>query len=283
MMTFSQARRQRLRARALHSRESLDILWDRLCDDVCERLAVVNRRFARILCLGSGAGRLAAHLQPDLLVAADLVSREPGLSVVCSEELLPFADASFDLAISLFGLQTIDDLPGSLIQIRRVLKPDGLFMAAIPGGNSLQELRESLLRAEAEATGAVAQRVGPMLDLQQAAALLQRAGFAMPVADLDALTLSYTDPVTLLADIRTLGESNPIRHARPLRRDSLAAALLDYQTRHAGPDGRIPATLEFVHLAGWAPGPDQPQPKARGSATVSMADALRNPRQITNK
>lgn len=274
MMTFSPARRQRLRARAATTRTDFAALWDRLCEDLAERLAVINRRFPRILCLGGQAEALATRLQPDLLVAADLVASDSGIVVVCSEDILPFADGAFDLVVSLFGLQTVDDLPGALVQARRVLTPDGLFMATIPGGTSLWELKDSLLRAEVTLTGAAAQRVGPMLDLQSAAGLLQRAGFAMPVADLETLTLAYTDPSALFADLRRLGESSPIQGARPLRRDVLAAALGDYGTRHAGQEGRIPATLDLVHLMGWSPGPDQPQPKARGSARASLADAL---------
>ncbi|TXG83506.1 MAG: methyltransferase domain-containing protein [Sphingomonadales bacterium] len=283
MMTFSPARRQRLRVRAARTRADFDILWERLCDDLAERLAVINRRFPRILCLGGSAARLARALQPDLLVAADLAVPDAGVAMVCAEDLLPFTDGAFDLVVSLFGLQTVDDLPGTLVQVRRVLAPDGLFMAALPGGASLWELKECLLRAELEQTAAAAQRVGPTIDLQQAAGLLQRAGFAMPVADLETVAVSYADPLALLSDIRRLGESNPILRARPLRRDVLATALQDYRARHAGPDGRIPVTLEVIHLMGWAPGPDQPQPKARGSARISLAEALHTLRRTSGK
>lgn len=276
MVTFSTARRQRLRARAATTRADFDILWDRLHEDLRERLAVINRRFPRILCLGAQGKALAAHLKPDLLVAADLVSPRVAGGVVCTEDLLPFADGVFDLVISLFGLHSVDDLPGALVQVRRVLAPDGLFMATIPGNDSLKELKDCLLRAESVLTGSAAQRVGPMLDLHAAAGLMQRAGFAMPVADLEPISVSYADPLTLLSDIRGLGESNPILRARPLRRDVLAAALRDYGARYAGADGRICVTVDFLHIMGWSPGPGQPQPKARGSARASLAEALKN-------
>jgi SAM-dependent methyltransferase len=195
---------------------------------------------------------------------------------VADEEALPFADASFDLIVSALSLHWVNDLPGALIQIRRILKPDGMFIGAVLGGRTLTELRQSLLSAEEEIRGGASNRISPYLDVIDGAGLLQRAGFAMPVADNDARTVRYAHPLRLLAELRGMGETAAFadRSAPPLTRAILMRAMEIYVERFSDADGRVRATFEFVTLSGWAPSPDQPKAKRPGSATVRLADAL---------
>ncbi|HZD24669.1 MAG TPA: methyltransferase domain-containing protein, partial [Alphaproteobacteria bacterium] len=192
------------------------------------------------------------------------------------EEALPFQPGSFDLVLSALSLHWVNDLPGALLQIRGALKPDGLFLAAMLGGDTLMELREALLLAEMELTGGASPRISPMADLREAGALLQRAGFALPVADSDRLTLTYAEPFSLLRELRGLGEASA-GGSRPrgfARRALFEAAARIYHERHAGPDGRIPATFEVLYLIGWAPHESQQRPLRPGSAAQRLADAL---------
>ncbi|MDA0705012.1 MAG: methyltransferase domain-containing protein, partial [Proteobacteria bacterium] len=198
------------------------------------------------------------------------------LAALAEEEAIPFAEGVFDLVISSFALHWVNDLPGTLLQARRCLKPDGLFLAALPGGDSLIELRAALLEAEAMISGGASPRVSPFVDLRDAAALLQRAGFALPVGDVDTITVSYSDPLALMRDLRGMGETNAMA-TRPrgfLRRDLLLEAARIYQTRHGGPDGRVPATFQIVFLTGWAPDASQPRALRPGSAQARLAEAL---------
>jgi SAM-dependent methyltransferase len=191
--------------------------------------------------------------------------------------MLPFRDGSLDLVVSALALQFVNDLPGTLIQIRRALKPDGLFLAAMIGGDSLTELRSAFAEAEAEVEGGVSPRVAPFADLRDLGALLQRAGFALPVTDVDRVTVRYASPLALMHDLRRMGAGNALierRHA-PLRRATLDRALDIYAARFADADGRIRATFEIVWLSGWAPHESQQQPLAPGSAKTRLADALR--------
>ena len=199
------------------------------------------------------------------------------LAVVADEEALPFRDASLDLVVSALALQFVNDLPGTLIQIRRALKPDGLFLAAMIGGDSLAELREAFAAAEAEVEGGVSPRVAPFADLRDLGALLQRAGFALPVTDVDRLTVRYASPLALMHDLRRMGAGNALTERRrtPLRRATLRRMLEIYAERFADPDGRIRATFEIVWLSGWAPHESQQQPLEPGSAKTRLADALR--------
>lgn len=246
------------------------------------RLSAINRRFERVLDLGAHDGVLARTLKTDPgtadrvgeIVSADL-SHAFGHQVA-DEEALPFGEQSFDLVVSALSLHWVNDMPGALIQIRRVLKPDGLFIATVLGGRTLVELRQSLLAAEEEIRGGAANRVSPMLDVIDAAGLLQRTQFAMPVADNDAHTVRYAHPLKLLADLRGMGETAAFadRSAPKLTRGILMRAMEIYAQRFSDLDGRVRATFEFVTLSGWSPGPDQPKPKRPGSATVRLADAL---------
>ena len=200
------------------------------------------------------------------------------LAVVADEEALPFRDASLDLVVSALALQFVNDLPGTLIQIRRALKPDGLFLAAMIGGESLAELRAAFAEAEAEIEGGVSPRVAPFADLRDLGALLQRAGFALPVTDVDRVTVRYASPMALMHDLRRMGAGNALTERRrtPLRRATLRRMLEIYAERFADADGRIRATFEIVWLSGWAPHESQQQPLAPGSAKTRLADALEN-------
>ena len=196
--------------------------------------------------------------------------------VVADEEALPFRDASLDLVVSALALQFVNDLPGTLVQIRRALKPDGLFLAALVGGETLTELRQAFAAAESEVEGGVSPRVAPFADVRDLGALLQRAGFALPVTDIDRLTVRYDSPFALMHDLRRMGATNALieRRRTPLRRATLLRMAEIYAERFADPDGRVRATFEIVWLSGWAPHPSQQQPLKPGSAQARLADAL---------
>jgi SAM-dependent methyltransferase len=272
-------RRRRRRARSLGP---ATFLIDRVAEDLADRLATVLRRFALALDLGTPTAALRRVLAPrvDILIAADSDPRalreEAGLKVVADEEALPFADASLDLVVSALALQWVDDLPGALVQVRRALKPDGLFLAALVGGDSLAELRASFAAAEAEIDGGVSPRVAPFLDAREAGALLQRAGFALPVADVDRVAVRYASPFDLMGDLRRMGATNALAERRrtPLRRATLLRMAEHYAARFSDADGRVRASFDIVWLSGWAPHASQPQPLKPGSARARLADAL---------
>lgn len=267
------------RERRLATAEFPDFLQEEIAERLVDRLADIRRRFADILELGAGRGSLSRRLSRldgvRSLVRTDLARAAapgPGPFVQADEERVPFAPRSFDAVLSTGGLHLVNDLPGALIQIREVLRPDGLFLAALAGGETLRELREALLLAELELRGGAVPRVAPTVDLADAAALLQRAGFALPVADLDRITVRYRDPLRLLDDLRRMGESGAPRLAggAPLRRDVLIRALALYRERFGDAEGRVPATFDVLWLVGWRPHPSQPRPKPRGSGTVDL-------------
>jgi NADH dehydrogenase [ubiquinone] 1 alpha subcomplex assembly factor 5 len=197
--------------------------------------------------------------------------------VVADEEFLPFASGGFDLILAAAGLHWVNDLPGALVQLRQALVADGFFLAALPGGDSLFELRRALMEAETALQGGVSPRISPMVGVRDAGSLLQRAGFALPVVDTDRLTVSYPDPMRLLADLRGAGETNSVRARRrtPATRALLMEACRLYREHFEEEDGRVPATVEIIYMTGWSP--DQSQPKALrpGSAATRLADALK--------
>ena len=272
-------RRRRRRARALGP---ATFLIDRVADDLADRLASVLRRFAVAVDLGTPTGAVRRALAPrvDTLIAVDAdplaLRDEAGLKVAADAEALPFADAALDLVVSALALQSIDDLPGALVQIRRALKPDGLFLAALLGGDTLTELRASFAAAEAEIEGGVSPRVAPFFDAREAGALLQRAGFALPVADVDRIMVRYATPFDLMHDLRRMGATNALVERRrvPLRRATLLRMAEIYAARFADADGRVRASFDVVWLSGWAPHASQPQPLKPGSARTRLADAL---------
>jgi len=279
-------RARRRRAAALGP---ANFLIERVADDLGERLATVLRRFDLAVDLGSPGDAvrrvLAASGNVGTIIAADALAQLPDgssgaaavpLMVAADEEALPFRDGSLDLVVSALALQFVNDLPGTLVQIRRVLRPDGLFIAALAGGDTLTELRQSFAAAEAEIEDGVSPRVAPFADLRDLGALLQRAGFALPVTDVDRLTVRYASPLALMHDLRRMGAANALseRSRRPLRRATLARLLEIYGERFADSDGRIRATFDIVWLSGWAPHESQQRPLKPGSARTRLADAL---------
>jgi SAM-dependent methyltransferase len=264
-----------------------DFLHRRAASDLVERLEAIMRDFPVAVELSSRGGAFAralaespARARVGLLVETDLsaamLGGRPGPQVALDEEALPFAEASLDLIVSTLGLHWTNDVVGALVQARLALKPDGLFMAAFLGGATLTELRQSLMAAEAEILGGAGSRVSPFADASDAASLLQRAGFALPVADLDRVSVSYEHPLRLLADLRQMGETSVLaeRHPKPLSRRLLARAAELYAERFGDAQGRVPASFEIITLTGWAPHQSQQQPLKPGSAKMRLADAL---------
>jgi len=260
-------------------------LMDRAAEDFVDRLAAVLRRFDRAADLGTPTDTVRAALAGNgaistmIAVGPDVdgdAAEEGALRVVADVEALPFADGTLDLVVSAFALETANDLPGVLIQIRRALKPDGLFIAAMLGGDTLTELRESFAVAESELTGGMSPRVAPFADVRDMGALLQRAGFALPVADVDRVVVRYPSPLALMADLRRMGAANPLVERRrvPLRRQVLVRMMEFYADRFADPDGRVCASFDIIWLSGWAPHQSQQQPLRPGSAQARLADAL---------
>jgi SAM-dependent methyltransferase len=271
------------RRRALALRPATFLL-DRVADDLADRLGVVLRQFALALDLGTPGDALRTALarigSVGTVIAADALPPAAGAAprcfVVADEEALPFADAAFDLVVSALALQFVNDLPGTLAQIRRALKPDGLFLAALVGGETLTELRQSFAAAESEIEGGASPRVAPFADVRDLGALLQRAGFALPVVDADRTTVRYDSAFALMHDLRRMGATNMLRDRarRPLRRTTVMRMAEIYGARFADSGGRIRATFDILWLSGWAPHPSQQQPLRPGSAQARLADAL---------
>ncbi len=281
---FDRALLARRRDRKAGSASSHDFLLERVADDMAERLALIKRRFPLAVNIGAHHGlvsdRIRAIAGIERIVNVDhaprLLERCQGLRVVADEEALPFAAASLDLVVSGLSLHLVNDLPGALVQIRRALKPDGLLLAALLGGETLKELRQAWLAAEAEVTGGASPRVAPFADVRDLGALLQRAGFALPVVDSEIVTVTYASPLALMREVKGMGASNMLvaRHRRPVTRGLLARAAEIYAERFAQADGRVPATFEILTLTAWAPDESQPKPLRPGSAQARLADAL---------
>jgi NADH dehydrogenase [ubiquinone] 1 alpha subcomplex assembly factor 5 len=261
-----------------------DFLFAEVGRRLLDRLDDVGRGFGRVLDLGARSGALSRALaerpETELVVAAEpshaFLARGEGLRLAADPELLPLREKSFDLVVSNLVLHWAGDLPGALVQLRRALVPDGFFLAAMLGGRTLAELREVLIEAELAEEGGASPRVSPMADLADAAHLLQRARFAMPVADGESLSVSYPDALSLMRELRALGETNALlgRRRAPLNRRTLARAAALYAERFGDLEGRISATFEVFFLAGWAPHPGQPQPLKPGSGQRRLAEAL---------
>ena len=261
-----------------------DFLFREIGERLTERLEDVKREFPAALDLGCHAGGLAETLgarggvrhlvQCDSSIA--MARRAGRLALAAEADFLPFATGAFDLVLSNLALHWINDLPGALLQIRQSLRPDGLFLAAILGGDTLWELREALMTAELEEEGGASARISPFASLADAGALLQRAGFALPVADADRIQVTYPDALALMRDLRAMGETNAARLRRDgfTRRGTILRAAQIYGERFADDDGRIPATFQVFYLTGWAPHESQPRPRPRGSAKARLADAL---------
>lgn len=270
-----------------------DFLHRAVAEEVAERLSEIRRDFRRVALVGTGAGTVAEALaapgrsfvQLDLSPAmAEAARRRAGsraeVRVLTGRErdteTLGLPEGAFDLAVSTLLLHAANDPVGQLVQMRRALRPDGLMIAALFGGRTLHELRASLAEAEVAIEGGLSSRVAPMGEVRDLGGLLQRAGFAMPVADVQPFEVTYATPLHLMRELRAMGETN-VMHGRrrtPLRRATLLEACRLYAENFPAPGGRVRATFEVVFLTGWAPGPGQPKPARPGSATVRLADAL---------
>lgn len=273
-----------LRARREHYAEGIPMfLHDRVAEDMVERMSMIKRDFHNVLvtsALPFLLEKLATELSDVTITSMDTSPRRfrgcEGPVVVGDEEALPFAGEQLDCILSLLSLQFANDLPGALVQARRALKPDGLMLAALLGGQSLHELRASFLQADSELSAGVAPRVAPYTDVRDAGGLLQRAGFALPVADSDTLIVRYDTMLDLIADLRSMGWANALV-GRPkgfLRRDVLMRAGELYAQNYSDGDGRVRATFQILWLTGWAPHESQQKPLKPGSAKTRLADAL---------
>ncbi len=274
------------RSRAATNFARHDFLVREVGDRLVDRLADISRTFTCALDLGCHGLSLFDGTAPALADAsivrtdasAAMLNRlhAGGLRVVADEAMPPFADGAFDLIVSNMALHWVNDLPGALIQLRRMLRPDGLLLAALAGGATLHELRACLVAAEAETRGGARMRVSPFADLRDLGGLMQRAGFALPVVDSEEITVTYADPIALMRDLRGMGQTNAMaaRPRTPLTRATVQRAAELYAQEFAQPDGTIPATFEVMFLHGWAPAPSQQQPLRPGSARTRLADAL---------
>lgn len=277
---FDRALRRQRRDRAARAGGDALYLHHRAADEVLARLDHVTRDFREALDLGCGDSYLGGHLRARGL---DVVSADAGRvfaaaarGVQCDEDRLPFGDAAFDLIVSVGTLDTVNDLPGALHLVRRALRPDGLFLAAFAGAGSLPRLRAAMRAAdEAEGWGAAA-RLHPQIDVRAAGDLLGRAGFALPVADLDGVTVRFSSLPALVRDLRGMAATNILaeRPTRAFGKLGLVAAMAQFAA-DADPDGKIAERFEIIHLSGWAPAPGQPRPARRGSGTTSLAAALK--------
>jgi SAM-dependent methyltransferase len=248
-----------------------NVLTRTIAEELVERLGFVNRRFDSVLLIAAEPEHIASRLREAGQVT-DVVSRLPSAG-----DDLHLPTEQFDAVLSVLDLQGFNDVPGALIQMRQALKPDGLFLACLFAGDTLSELRQSWLAAEALVTGGVSPRVAPMIDMRELGGLLQRAGLALPVADLDRTIVRYADAIALIHEIHALGYSNPLtdRSRKPVTRTLLGAAVNAYHSNFADADGRVRATIEVAWATGWSPHESQQQPLKPGSAKARLADALR--------
>lgn len=272
----------RTRQRRARTAGAATFLVDHVAAELAERLAAVLRSFGVAVDLGTPTDALRRALAEAKITT--LIAAEPAAAtlddafprVAADEEALPFADASLDLVVSALALQWVNDLPGTLVQIRRALKPDGLLLVAMLGGDTLTELREAFASAESEIEGGLSPRVAPFADLRELGGLLQRAGFALPVVDSDKLTVRYDSVFVLMRDLRAMGATNVLTERRrtPLKRATVMRMAQIYAERFSDPDGRLRATFEIAWLSGWSPHASQQKPLKPGSAAQRLADAL---------
>ncbi|MCI5049829.1 MAG: methyltransferase domain-containing protein [Rickettsiales bacterium] len=281
---FNRRLLRKQRNRAAGSIASADFLMKEVAERLADRLDDMAREFPIAIDLGAHHGVLQTALKDrgkiHHLIQTDLsdrmIAQAVGERVVCDEEWLPFKDQSVDLVISGLSLQWVNDLPGTLIQIRRILKPDGLFLCILPGALTLHELRESLAHAEMALRGGISPRVAPMLEVRDAGALLQRAGFALPVVDSDMLQIRYPNALRLWHELRAMGAGNCLadRDNKIPPRDLFANAAAHYAEHHLDDEGHIIASVELLTLTAWSPHASQQQPAKRGSGQVSLGEVL---------
>ena len=274
----------RTRLKRALKKGAADFLLERVADDFELRLQALARSFDTVADIGT----LGSHAALKLLASrrfkqiirqaplTEMLGTGAWQKILGDTSLVPFAPQSLDAVVSLLAFQWVDDLPGLLIQIKRALKADGLFMACLLGGQTLHELRDSFARAEIECEGGLSPRVSPFVDLRDIGALMQRAGFALPVVDTETITVRYQTPLALFADLRAMGGTNVLieRRKMPLRRKTLLRALEIYAENYSDADGRIRATFECLWVSGWTPHESQQKPLEPGSAKTRLADAL---------
>jgi len=284
LLVFDRSALRVRRERAARQWEARSFLKREIASRLIERLDDVRRTFPLALDLGCHGDEIAAALGGrktiECLVRADLglgfARRAGGPAVVADEEALPFAAQRFDLVVSAMSLHWVNDLPGALIQVARILRPDGLFMGAMLGGATLWQLRQALGAAESEIEDGLSPRVSPFADLRDAAGLLQRAGFALPVADSETIDVEYANALELMRELSAMGESNLVVERRRglARRATLLRAAEIYRERFTQTSGRVAASFEVLFLHGWAPHESQPKPIKPGSARHRLAEAL---------
>ena len=270
---FDQALRRIRKQRAAHRAHEAAFLHEAATTEIADRLRAINRDFQAFLC--HGAPELSQHVATHAM-ATDVAPGSPHTRAVFEESAIPIAPGTLDAFASILTLHALNDLPGALLQIRQALKPDGFFIAALFGSRTLVELRQAFMQAESEILAGASPRIAPLPDVREAGALLQRAGFALPVADTDEFTVHYTHPLKLFQDLRTMGETNILhdRHRRFLRRDVLMRTFELCARHHADDQGRIKASFEIIYLSGWAPHDSQQKPLRPGSARMPLAAAL---------
>lgn len=283
-LLFDRALVRKRRDRAAGAYVNYDFLCVEMAQMLEDSLSFVARQFTRALLIGCGhadfgtrlveSGKVHELVQAD--ISAAMLARHAGARVACDEEALPFALGSFDAVLCLGTLHWVNDVPGMLAQIHHVLQPDGLLMAVFPGGDSLHELKHSMTQGSIAREGGLSPRFSPMIDVRDAGALLQRAGFALPVADSTQVQVSYPDALALLRDLRGMGEANALieRPRAPLKRGTLAAWLEYYHFHYADAEQRLPATFDLITMTGWKPHASQQQPARRGSGQVSLNTVL---------
>jgi len=289
MQVFDRALVRQRRDRAAATLHNADFLLRESAHRLTDRLFDVTRDFPMALDLGCHGGQIGAglgqHKKIGTLVQADVSPHMAAKArtttshptIAADEEFLPFAENALDLVISNLSLHWVNDLPGALAQIRRAIKPDGLLLATLFGGETLRELRTALLEAEMETSGGVAPRISPFTDVRDAGNLLTRAGFALPVVDADIITVTYGDMFKLMADLRAMGETNTVQERRkvPTRRETFLRAAEFYRENFADERGRLRATFQIITMTAWSPHASQQKPLRPGSATTRLADALK--------
>ncbi|CAG8456144.1 5750_t:CDS:10 [Acaulospora morrowiae] len=273
----------------VESSRQVDYLKDEIAFRIVDRLLDIKRKFGTVVDLGSGCGHVVKHVDEDLIkklimcdMSEKMLERDKDVKydvdverMVVDEESLPFKENSLEAVLSNLSLHWVNDLPGAMIQIRRSLKPDGVFIASMFGGDTLFELRTSLQLAETEREGGISPRVSPMTDVRDVGSLLSRAGFTLTTVDIDDLIVNYPTMFELIQDLRSMGESNAVITRRSfLKRDTLIAAASIYKELYGKPDGSIPATFQIIYMIGWKPDESQPKPKERGSAKSSLKEIL---------
>ena len=286
MQVFDRSVLRQRRNRAADEFADFDFLYQAVGDNLIDRLDTIRKELPVIADLGAGTSTLGKVLKHrkgtqtviNLDMSPAMAARARGLGVVADEDLLPFKLHSLDCVVANLSLHWVNDLPGALAQIRMALKPDGVFLAAVMGGDSLHELRQSLQDAELAVRGGVSPRVSPLIDMHDMSALLQRAGFALPVVDHDAIVVDYASPFRLMHDLRGMAATNVTLHRdrAPVPKRMMMEAARIYADKFPAEDeeGGVTATFDVIYVIGWAPAASQPQPLRPGSATARLADAL---------